>query len=311
VYANYDAQLDDVIEFKDGRVFESHSEPQLVKGKNVGRVWGFRDVTEQRRAARELESAKAAAESASLAKSQFLANMSHEIRTPMNGVLGMTDLVLDSELSAEQREYLLDARRSGESLRALLNDLLDLSKIEAGRFELDPVEFSMRQCVQEAVSTLAVNAEQKGLRVGFDVAPEVPDELVGDPLRLRQILLNLLNNAIKFTSAGSIEVKTALETRRESSVMLHFTVSDTGVGIPSDKVDLIFEAFRQVDSSTSRKYGGTGLGLTISAKLVGMMGGRIWVESKTGEGSVFHFTAVFHSNHDNEPAGSSLISTAC
>jgi PAS domain S-box-containing protein len=310
VYADYDAQADYVIEFKDGRVFESHSEPQLAKGKNVGRVWGFRDVTEQRRAARELESAKAAAESASLAKSQFLANMSHEIRTPMNGVLGMTDLVLDSELTEEQREYLLDARRSGESLRALLNDLLDLSKIEAGRFELDPVEFSIRQCVQEAVSTLAVNAEQKGLRVGFDVAPEVPDELEGDPLRLRQILLNLLNNAIKFTSAGSIEVKTALETRWESSVMLHFTVSDTGVGIPSDKVDLIFEAFRQVDSSTSRKYGGTGLGLTISAKLVGMMGGGIWVESKTGDGSVFHFTAVFQSNHDNEPAASSLISTA-
>jgi signal transduction histidine kinase/ligand-binding sensor domain-containing protein len=243
----------------------------------------------------DIERLLAKTQEASRFKDEFLANMSHEIRTPMNGILGMTDLVLDSDLTPEQREFLNDAKTSAEHLRALLNDILDLSKIEAGRLELNPISLSVRECVREATVSLAVNAEQKGLKLTFDVASDVPDELVGDPFRLRQVLLNLLSNAIKFTSSGGcVELRSTLFERRDSTVTLHFSVRDTGVGIPADKVDLVFEAFRQADSSTSRKFGGTGLGLTISSRLVGMMGGHLWVDSEPGKGSVFHFTAVFN-----------------
>ena len=287
-------------------------DPRLLEmmgaiGSQIGQFIERQNAEDELRVyAHDLEVARNRAEQATQAKSEFLANISHEIRTPMNAMIGMTELALESRITREQREYITAIQGSAEVLLALVNDLLDFSKIEARKLQLDPVGFKLRDALEDTMRVLAPRAHKKGIELACHIDPRVPDRLVGDSLRLRQIVVNLVGNAIKFTDQGEIVMLVRSESRHDEKVQLHFSVKDTGIGIPLKKQQVIFEAFSQADSSTTRRYGGTGLGLAISAQLVELMGGTISVESQPGLGSTFHFTALLDVEEDldvEEPIG--------
>ena len=263
------------------------------KNELIGLIHIIRDISVRKKAEKELKRMQTAALESSRIKSEFLANMSHEIRTPMNGVIGMLELLLNTEISQQQREYISMCKTSAQGMLSLLNEILEISKIESGKLDLEESEFSLRQTVKSSIDPLLLLLQEKGLSFQGTITDKVEDALIGDGGRLRQIIINLVGNAIKFTESGTISVTVSPVEQHKEQVTLHFTVRDTGIGIPPNRLETIFEAFRQVDSSTTRKYGGTGLGLSIAKNLVEMMSGHLWATSEIGKGSTFHFILPF------------------